>query len=262
MSLIISRERAKGVLELTLNRPEKRNALNQSIVRELTSMLRDCRSRDDVKVIVLAAAGTVFSAGADLESLQSMQTASRDENERDSRTLAELFHSVIEHPKPIVARIQGHAIAGGCGLAACCDIAIADEAAKFGFTEVQIGFVPALVTSILVNRLRGSDVRYLMLTGALIDATMAERIGLVYRSVPSAELDKAVNEVADRLCRASSHAVALTKRLLVDVAGLSTEESLALGAEVNVEARQSAECREGIAAFLEKREPSWRRERD
>ncbi|MBT8400577.1 MAG: enoyl-CoA hydratase/isomerase family protein [Rhodothermia bacterium] len=262
MTLIIARERAEGVLELTLNRPDKRNALNQPVVRELTSALEDCRSREDVKAIVLSASGTVFSAGADLESLQSMQTASREENERDSRFLAELFRSVITHPKPIVARIQGHAIAGGCGLAACCDIAIADEAAKFGFTEVQIGFVPALVTSILVNRLRGSDVRYLMLTGALIDASEAERIGLVYRCVPSADLDKTVDEVADRLRQASSQAVALTKQLLFDVAGLSTDKSLSLGADVNVEARQSAECREGIAAFLEKREPSWRRERD
>ncbi len=258
MSLIISRERSPGVLELALNRPDKRNALNPALVVELTSALHDCRSRDDVRVVVLTATGTVFSAGADLDSLQTMQTASREENERDSRILADLFNSIVTHPKPIVARIQGHAIAGGCGLVASCDIAVADESAKFGFTEVQIGFVPAIVASILSSRLRGSDLRYLTLTGALIPAREAERIGLVHRAVPASLLDTTVDTVTNQLCSASSHAIALTKQLLVDIAGIPMSESLNRGTEVNVAARQSAECQEGIAAFLEKREPSWR----
>ena len=257
MSLVVQKERSPRVLELRLNRPGKRNALNAGLIEELTDRLSEAANSDAVRVVVLAAEGSAFCAGADLDDLRALQSASDDRNEADSRAMAQLFKSIISNPKPLIARVQGPAIAGGCGLVAACDFAIASEDARFGFTEVRIGFVPAIVTAVVSNRLRGSDLRDLLLTGDIVAASDAERIGLVKKVVALSELDEEVDTLADRLNSVSGEAIAMTKKLLADTVGLRLDEALREGRRVNVEARGSADCLEGISAFLEKRSPAW-----
>ena len=258
MPVLLEKLRADGVLEFRLNRPDKRNALNQELVELLTDAFARASVSDDVRAVVLAAEGKVFSAGADLESLRAMQTATREDNERDSRLLSAMFDAILSNSKPVIARVHGHAIAGGCGLVAACDFAVGATGARLGFTEVGIGFVPAIVTVIAAAKLRGSDVRRLTLTGSLISAKEAERIGLLSRTVDAEDLDPAVDELVDTMAGVSSQAVSLTKQLLVRIYGRPFSQALDEGAEVNVLARESDDCREGVAAFLEKRQPAWK----
>lgn len=251
--------RAHSVLTISLNRPEKRNALNQETVSDLTGVLQDAREDDSIRVIVLTGSGSVFSAGADLESLQALQNASKQDNERDSRMLATLFRTIHTHPKHVVARVNGHAIAGGCGLVAAADFAIAADSAKLGFTEVRIGFVPAIVSTLLVRKLRGADVRRLLLSGELVSAEEATRIGLITGSVPAANLDESVQELTRMLSQETSGAaVSLTKELLAEVEGLDFDSALELATEMNVRARSTEDCRAGVDAFLAKKPPPWR----
>ncbi len=258
------KQHQKGsVLRLTLDRPQKRNALNQDVVLELTAALERARGDHSIRVIVLTGEGTVFSAGADLESLRALRTASEADNERDSRSLAALYKTIYSHPSIIVARINGHAIAGGCGLVAASDFSVAADTAKLGFTEVRIGFVPAIVSALLVRKLRGADVRRLLLTGELIAAEDAVRIGLVTQCVPAADLDDAVDELVRMLSRETSRsAVELTKELLSQVADLPFEEAMDYTAAMNVRARATDDCRAGVDAFLAKVPPPWKADGD
>lgn len=252
-------QRTGPVLTLTLSRPAKRNALNRELVEDLTRALIEARSDGSVRVIVLTGEGGSFSAGADLESLRSLQVASRSENEEDSKLMAGLFRTMYTHPRVIVARVNGHAIAGGCGLVAAADFAIAVDTARLGFTEVRIGFVPALVSAVLLRKLRGSDVRRLLLTGGLVTAHEAVDMGLLHAAVPEGELDTAVEELTWELASETSPvSIALTKELLTRVADLDLVSALEYAAEVNVAARLTDDCRAGIAAFLEKKPPPWK----
>ncbi|HEX7069787.1 MAG TPA: enoyl-CoA hydratase-related protein [Rhodothermales bacterium] len=253
----------RSVAYLELNRPERRNALNQDLVRSLREALDRAQQDKSVRVLVLTGAGTAFSSGADLKELQAMQSASIHDNRRDSAALAALFKKMVSLPKPIVARINGHAIGGGCGLAVASDLSIVAESARLGFTEVRIGFVPSIVAGFVLRRVGEAVCRELLLTGTVITATEAARIGLVTRAVPDEKLDEAVDQVVSAMVRETSGtAIALTKRLLRSLPGMSVSEALRNGASLNAIARGTPECRAGIAAFLNKEAFPWQKAAD
>ncbi len=256
---MIKQQKDGAVLTLTLDRPEKRNALNAALVTALQEALAAAADDEAVRAVVLTGAGRVFSAGADLAALQALRTASPLENQRDSEHLAALFEQIYRHPKPVIAKINGHAIAGGAGLAAVCDFAVASEEAKLGFTEVRIGFVPAIVSVFIVRKLGEAAARDLLLRGALVPAEEAAAMGLITRAVSPGTVDAAVDRLAQELAReTSASAVMLTKRLLADLPGMGLGEALVYAAQMNAFARSTDDCQAGIAAFLEKRDPPWR----
>ena len=247
------------VLTLTLNRPETRNALSAGLVEALTEALADAAADAAVRVVVLAAVGPVFSAGADLAALRTLRDASFEDNLADSERLGRLFEAILRHPKPVVARVHGHAIAGGCGLAAACDIALAAESATFGFSEVRIGFVPALVATFVTRKTGETAARDLFLRGHRISAAEAARVGLVTRAVPDSRLDDELDALVRELAtETSGRAVALTKALLADLPGMPLGEALRHAALVNASARETDDCRAGVDAFLGKTDPPWR----
>jgi len=238
---------------LTLNRKEKRNALNAELVDALKAALRD---PGPARCLAITGAGSAFSAGADLAALQKMQSATAEENLADSRSLAELFRMIAEHPLPVIAAVNGHALGGGAGLAVACDLTLAVPGARIGFTEVRIGFVPAIVLNFLLRAVGEKVARDLCLTGRVLDAKEAATRGLL-RVVE--DLEAGVRTVGDEIAAAGPGAVAHTKRLFLALRQLPLAEGLAKAAEENAAARGSPDCREGIAAFLEKRAPNWPR---
>lgn len=260
-SALVRYRREGRTATLTLNRPEKRNALNGRLVVALEEALAETAEDPDVRVVVLTGAGKAFSAGADLAALEVLQRATPMENRADSEALARLFKRLYLHPKPVIAKINGHAIAGGCGLAAACDFALAAEEARLGFTEVRIGFVPAIVAAFVVRKLGETAARDLLLRGRLVAAEEAVTLGLIHQVVPAERLDQAVEALAQELAReTSASAVALTKRVLADVRGMGLDEGLAYAAQVNAFARSTADCQAGIRAFLAKEPPPWKQE--
>ncbi len=253
----------RSVAYIELNRPERRNALNQDLVRGLRESLDRAQEDKSVRVVVLTGAGSAFSSGADLKELQAMQSASIADNRRDSAALAAMFKKLVSISKPVVARINGHAIGGGCGLAVACDISIATEEARLGFTEVRIGFVPSIVAGFVLRRVGEAIGRELLLTGEVITAEEAARIGLITRAVPDGTLDEEVDRLVGGLVRdTSGTAIALTKRLLRALPGMSITEALRHGASLNAIARGTPECRAGIAAFLNKEAFPWQKAAD
>jgi methylglutaconyl-CoA hydratase len=246
------------IVTLTLNRPERRNALNLQLVQELEHVVRSLGNDEFVRVILLTGAGSVFSAGADLEALSAMQEATDEENLADSLALSALFDALRTSPKVIIARVNGHAIAGGSGLVAACDMAIAVRGAKFGFTEVRIGFIPALVSVLLQFRLREGDLRDLLLSGRLIGSDEAHRMGLINQVVEAEQLDSVVWDVAESVSRyTSADAVARTKDLLARLSTGQRAPDMTLAAQANAMARKSHDCQAGIKAFLAKEETPW-----
>ena len=244
---------------VTLNRPEKRNAINADLVTALSMALEEAAADDAVRAVVLTGAGDVFSAGADLEELQKMQGATPIENAEDSRKLADVFTQIYMHPKPVIAKLNGHAIAGGCGLAAVCDFSVAVEDAKLGFTEVRIGFVPAIVSVFVLRKMGETAARDLFLRGRLISAVEAVRTGLITHAVPEDELDQTVAEIAEEFSNETSpSAVMLTKRLLAHIRGMGLQEAVGHAVQVNAFARGTADCQAGIDAFLNKRPAPWK----
>ncbi len=250
----------KPIATLTLNRPDKRNALNSALVTALAEALTAVAAQEAVRVVVITGAGPVFSAGADLAELSRLQEATAEENLADSERLAALFRQMASYPKPLIAKINGHAIAGGCGLAVACDFAIAAAGSKLGFTEVRIGFVPAIVATFVLRRVGETVARDLLLRGRLIEAEEAVRLGLIHQVVPAEALDATVQVLAHELATETSpSAIALTRRLLADLPGLSLDAALAYATRVNALARGTADCKAGIRAFLEKQDPPWRK---
>lgn len=259
---LIQYETHAQVATITLNRPDKRNALNALLVAELQEALQLAAEDEKVRVVVLTGAGNVFSAGADLAALEALQTATPMENMADSEHLARLFEQIYLHPKSIIARINGHAIAGGSGLAAVCDFSIAADHAKLGFTETRIGFVPAIVMVFVLRKLGEAAARDLLLRGALITAQEAADKGLITRAVPTESLDEVVGTLAQEIAtQTSASAVALTKKMLAQVPGMGLQEALAYATQMNAFARGTSDCQAGIAAFLSKTDPPWRKQR-
>ena len=255
---LIRIEKQDRVAFITLCRPEKKNALNDSLVAELTGAFSSLESDDEVKVMVLKAEGDVFSAGADLEYLQKLQTFSFEENLADSNLLKELFLKIYCNKKMVIAQVEGHAIAGGCGLATVCDFCFAVPEAKFGYTEVKIGFIPALVSVFLLRKIRGADARELLLTGNLINAPRAEEIGLITSVLEKNKIAVWVKQFATDLCNeTSSQSIAATKELLSKTSSLELNDALNLAARMNAQARMSDDCKKGIDSFLKKEKISW-----
>ncbi len=251
-----------SIATITLNRPDKRNALNAALVEGLGDALRTAEEDDAVRCIVITGTGSAFCAGADLESLRRLQDATMEENEADSRRLADLYAQIYLHPKSVIAKINGHALGGGCGLAAVCDFSIASEGAKLGFTEVRIGFVPAIVSVFVLRKLGETAARDLFLRGHLISAGEAADSGLITRAVAARDLDAAVDALAAELAtEPSPTAVGLTKRLLAEIPGLELQEALAYAVQLNASARSTIDCKAGITAFLQKTAPPWKRHR-
>jgi methylglutaconyl-CoA hydratase len=259
MSDLVERSTDALVRTLRLNRPDKRNALNADLVTALKEELTAAGADDSVRVVVLTGNGSAFSAGADLTSLKALRDASPLQNEKDSRHLAELFRQIYQHPKPVIAKVNGHAIGGGCGLAAVCDFSYVADGAKLGFSEVRIGFVPAIVMVFVRRKLGEAAVRDLLLRGRLVSAEEAAEVGLVNRAVAEARLADEVQYLAGELATETSEsAVALTKRMLAQVPGMGFEEAMDYAVQMNAFARGTDDCQAGIDAFLNDEDPPWK----
>lgn len=243
---------------IILNRPDKRNALNAEFVEELKTAIKDAEQNEAIKVIVLKANGSAFCAGADLGYLKSLQSNSYEENLADSRNLMELFQLIYTLKKVVIAQVEGHAIAGGCGLATVCDFVYSVPDVKFGYTEVKIGFIPAIVSLFLLRKIGETRGKELLLSGDLIDSLEAEKYGLINKIVASIEIDEKVFIFAKRLCEQNSEqSMSLTKHLIANVQHISISEGLELAATENAKARETNDCKSGIAAFLNKENLTW-----
>ncbi|MFZ1805673.1 MAG: enoyl-CoA hydratase/isomerase family protein [Cyclobacteriaceae bacterium] len=243
---------------LTLNRPEKKNALNAVMVSDLKNQLTKAESDSEVKVIVLKANGDVFCSGADLESLQQLQKNTHEENLKDSNHLKDLFLQLYTLKKVVVAQVQGHALAGGCGLATVCDFVFAVPKAKMGYTEVRIGFVPAIVMVFLLRKVGEQKAKQLLLSGELITGDDVLKFGLVNRLVPEEQLDDEVNAFCSRLIQNNSiQSMELTKMMIAHSQSMTLEDGLNYASEMNAKARATDDCKRGIGAFLNKEKLTW-----
>lgn len=243
---------------ITLNRPEKRNALSYELIDELKRTFRTAEADPSVKIIVLRANGDVFCAGADLAYLQKLQSNSFEENLADSNHLRELLLMIYTLKKVVIAQVHGHAIAGGCGLASVCDFILAVPGSKFGYTEVRLGFVPALVMTFLIRRIGESRAKELLLSGELISAESAANIGLINRVVGPAELETEVKKLAEMLiASASSESLGRTKKLIGQLQSMPLEQALDYAARENAESRSTEDFKKGVSSFLDKTKLTW-----
>jgi methylglutaconyl-CoA hydratase len=247
---VLQVEVAAGVAILTLNRPDKRNALNSDLVQALRGALAGAAMDAEVKVILLRGAGKDFCSGADLAELERIADMGPEESLEDAGELGELFVDMRMHPRPIVAAVQGKALAGGCGLATACDIVLAHEDAAFGYPEVHLGFVPAMVMAILRRKVGESRAFELVTRGHRLSAPEAAELGLVTRVLSGDDFHGAARDYAADLAARPASALELTKRLLYGLDGASFQEGIRRGAEVNALARMTDACREGVRAFL------------
>jgi methylglutaconyl-CoA hydratase len=243
---------------ITLNRPEKRNALSFDLISELSAAFEKFELDDHVNVVILKANGETFCAGADIADLQRLQTYSFEQNLADSNHLKELLLRIYTLKKVVIAQVQGHALAGGCGLATVCDFIFTVPEAKFGYPEVKIGFIPAIVMIFLLRKIGESKAKRLLLSGDQVSAEQAFQIGLVHEIVARENLEKHVLDFATRLVRTnSSHAMMVTKQMTTKLYSMSLQESLSFAADMNARARESDDFRRGIASFLNKEKIEW-----
>ncbi len=247
------------VAYITLNRPEKRNALNHDLVQALTNAFEKAQADTAAKVVVLRANGEVFCAGADLEYLQQLQHFSKEENIKDSHHLMQLFKTIYTLKKVVIAQVNGHAIAGGCGLVSVCDFAFAAGTANFGYSEVKIGFVPAIVMGFLIKKIGEARAKEMLLTGTFIKAKEAEKWNLITQAVEDENtLSEVVSLFAQKLCTSNSGtSMELIKKMMSETQGFSLDESLNYAAEINAFSRSTEDCKKGIAAFLNKQKLEW-----
>lgn len=242
-----------AVRTITLNRPEKRNALNSELVGELKRALRDADEKDDLRAIVIRGSGKDFCSGADLQSLRKIIESSYEENLEDARSLAELFALIRRVKIPVIAAVHGRALAGGCGLATACDLVIATESARFGYPEVKIGFVPAIVMAFLRRNVSEKRAFEIATHGFEFPAAEAERLGLVNHVLPDESFDEGVAKFAAFYENVSRSAVVLSKKLLYEMDSMDFDAAIEAGAKANAEARMSEDCKRGIASFLNKK---------
>lgn len=247
------------VATVTLNRPEKHNALDDEMVAELSSAFALCRKDPAVKVVILQGEGKSFCSGADLQYLQRMAKFDFNQNQQDSTNLMKLFAEIYNHRKPVIALVHGNALAGGCGLATVCDFVIAArETARFGYTEVRIGFIPAIVMVFLIRRVGEGRARELTLRGHTIDAEEARAIGLVSHVVAGRELKAFGMNLAQELARGNSgSSMGLIKELTARIHGMSTSDALDYAANLNALTRMTEDCKRGVEAFLKKESIDW-----
>ncbi|MES2955258.1 MAG: enoyl-CoA hydratase/isomerase family protein [Pseudomonadota bacterium] len=247
-----------GVSTVTLNRPEVRNAFNDEVIAELTAVFIELGKREEVRCIVLAANGTAFCAGADLNWMKRMADYTRDENVADAGALAEMLRVVYACPKPTIAKVQGDVYAGGTGLVAACDMAVSVDTAGYCLSEVKLGLIPATISPYVIRAMGARAAHRYFLTAERFDAAEALRIGFVHEVVAAAELDAKVAELAKALVNAGPEAVKLCKMLVQDVAQQEISSSLVrMTVEGIADIRVSPEGREGVQSFLQKRKPNW-----
>jgi len=241
-----------AVARVTLNRPEKRNALNDAVIAGIKDGLKKASKDERVRVVVISGAGKDFCSGADLAALQKIANASVAENSEDARLLLDLFLLIRQLPIPVVAAVTGRALAGGCGLATACELVLAASSARFGYPEVKIGFVPAMVMAILRRNVSEKRAFELITRGAEISADQAKLFGLVNHVFPEANFEEDVDQYVSEFEKMSASAISLTKTLLYQMDGMAFVEALETGADVNVIARLTDDCQQSIAKFLQK----------
>ena len=242
-----------GIARITLNRPDKRNALDGELVAELKAAFSASATDAACRVVLLSGAGTDFCSGADLANLEKTAQASVIENMAEARSTADLFLMMRNHPRPVVAAVQGRALAGGCGIATACDIILASHSAQFGYPEVNIGFVPAMVMAILRRSVSEKAALELVVTGELVPAARAHDLGLVHRVFADEQFTSEVETYVAKLAAKSPSAIMLSKRLLYNMDSMSFEAALQAGVEINAIARQTEDCRKGVEKFLKKK---------
>jgi methylglutaconyl-CoA hydratase len=245
-----------AVATITLNRPDKRNAISFELIDDLLQALEEV-SKSEATVLILTGAGKAFCSGMDLENLKSLPGRTPEQNLSDSRAMVQLFRALYEFPKVTIAAVNGPAIAGGTGLALLCDFTLAVPEAKFGYTEVRIGFVPAIVSTFLLRQVGEKQARDLLLTGRIFGSEEAQRMGLINEIVPPESLLARAQELAAILMANSSASLRATKQLLTDHARAELDSQIDSAVRENAAIRSTADFREGITAFLEKRKPVW-----
>jgi methylglutaconyl-CoA hydratase len=242
---------------ITLDRPEKRNAFNPQLIRELTEAFVEFNTDDSIRAILLCANGEAFSAGADLKYLQSLQNNSLEENQEDSRGLSELFEAIYHSPKLTYSFVDGYALAGGCGLATLTDFCIATSASKFGYTEVKIGFIPALVMVYLRYKLKATDLNQLLLTGQIVSADEALKMGLISKVIEEAwNVEEMITYINKAIASNSGQSIASSKALLRSLQA-DHSDAIEKAIKANAEARSTSDCKRGIQAFLNKEKIDW-----
>jgi len=249
---VVIYDASDGIARITLNRPDKRNALNDELIAGLKDALRRANSDSQVRVVILSAAGTDFCSGADLVALQKISSSTVAENLTDAQSLMELFLLIRTIRVPVLAAVRGRALAGGCGLATACDMVLAARSSRFGYPEVKVGFVPAMVMAILRRNVSEKIAFELMTTAREISAEQAARFGLVNQVVEDESFESDVSAFAQTFLKSSAGAVALTKQLLYRTDAMTFEDALQFGVDANVIARMSRDCQEGIARFLKR----------
>src|ERR1700686_457513 len=249
-----------SIATITLSRPEKRNAISYELIEELLAVLDEV-AHSSALVLILTGEGKAFCSGMDLENLKALVGRSSEQNLKDSETMAHLFRALYDFPRPTIAAVNGAAIAGGCGLATLCDFTLAVPEAKFGYTEVRIGFVPAIVSTFLLRQIGEKRARDLLLTGRIIEADEAYRIGLIGEIVAAEDLMARARALALQLLENSPASLLCTKRLLSDYARGELDAQIRSAVKENAAIRATSDFREGISSFLEKRKPRWSGER-
>jgi methylglutaconyl-CoA hydratase len=254
---VLERSQEGQVAHVRLNRPDVRNAFNAELIGALSRTFDDLAQDASVRAIVLSGTGTVFCGGADISWMRSSLDLSYEQNIEDARAMSDMFRAIDACPKPVIAKIHGAALGGGAGLAAVCDIVIASADAIFGFTEVKLGIIPAVISPFVLAKIGASNARALFLTGERFDAKRAHHIGLVHEVVVADTLDVSIERIVNEILSAGPRAVATAKALIPVVREASYEESRDLTAEAIAMQRTSAEGQDGLRAFLERRKASW-----
>jgi methylglutaconyl-CoA hydratase len=243
---------------VTLNRPDKRNAISYELIGDLLRVLAEVND-SDASILILTGAGKAFCSGMDLDNLRAITSRSHEENVVDSQQMARMFRTLYDFPKVTIAAVNGPAIAGGCGLATLCDFTLASSEAKFGYSEVRIGFIPAIVSAFLIRQVGEKHARDLLLTGRIIGADEAYRLGLVSEIVAPEGLLERARELAGDLLQNSPASLLATKRLLSNHSVAQLDDQITAAVEANARIRTTDDFREGISSFLEKRKPNWAR---
>jgi methylglutaconyl-CoA hydratase len=247
-----------GITTITLSRPEKRNAISYELIDDLLAALKEAE-QSKTEVLILTGAGRAFCAGMDLDNLKQLIGRSNEQNLKDSETIAQLFRALYDFPKPTIAAVNGAAIAGGTGLVTVCDFAIAVPQATFGYTEVRIGFLPAVVSNFMINGIGEKRARDLLLTGRIFSAPEAKELGLLNQIVAPEELMNKARGLAAQLLENSPASLRATKRLLGSFTREQVDRQIAQAVRENAAIRQTADFNEGVSSFLEKRKPAWKR---
>ncbi len=246
------------IATITLNRPEKRNALDDQMASSILHELQALKTNDECKVLIIKANGEAFCAGADLDYLKQLQNNSFEENLKDSRSLMMMFKALDEFPKVTIAQVNGAAFAGGCGLASLCDFCFASPESKFAYTEVKIGFIPAIVSVFLGPKIGENNAKKMLLTGQIFSAQEAQSMQLITEVIEPNDLNEYTLNYANQMVEnVTAQSIALTKELLKQIKGKTLDEQLEMAAEANAKARANDDCKKGINAFLNKEKINW-----